>query len=69
MSSEERNALRDPDPHTATQTSAEAVRLGLQEAGVGPEDLAWLVLTHIHLDHAGAAGWLAQQGAEIYVRE
>jgi glyoxylase-like metal-dependent hydrolase (beta-lactamase superfamily II) len=24
-------------------------------------------LTHIHLDHAGAAGWLAQQGARIHV--
>jgi glyoxylase-like metal-dependent hydrolase (beta-lactamase superfamily II) len=26
-----------------------------------------LLLTHIHLDHAGAAGWLARQGAEVYV--
>jgi glyoxylase-like metal-dependent hydrolase (beta-lactamase superfamily II) len=26
-----------------------------------------VLLTHIHLDHAGAAGWLARQGAEIYV--
>ena len=26
-----------------------------------------VLLTHIHLDHAGAAGWLAEQGAEIYV--
>jgi len=24
-------------------------------------------LTHIHLDHAGGAGWLARQGAQIYV--
>jgi glyoxylase-like metal-dependent hydrolase (beta-lactamase superfamily II) len=26
-----------------------------------------VLLTHIHLDHAGAAGWLARQGAQIYV--
>jgi glyoxylase-like metal-dependent hydrolase (beta-lactamase superfamily II) len=25
------------------------------------------LLTHIHLDHAGAAGWLSRQGAEIFV--
>jgi glyoxylase-like metal-dependent hydrolase (beta-lactamase superfamily II) len=25
------------------------------------------LLSHIHLDHAGAAGWLARQGAEVYV--
>ena len=26
-----------------------------------------VLLTHIHLDHAGAAGWLARQGADVYV--
>ncbi|HET7145055.1 MAG TPA: MBL fold metallo-hydrolase, partial [Anaerolineales bacterium] len=26
-----------------------------------------VLLTHIHLDHAGAAGWLSRQGAQIYV--
>ncbi len=26
-----------------------------------------MLITHIHLDHAGAAGWLATQGATIYV--
>ena len=25
------------------------------------------MLTHIHLDHAGSAGWWARQGAQIYV--
>ena len=43
-----------------TQTSAATVRDGLAEAGVGPDDLAWLVLTHVHLDHCGAAGDLAR---------
>lgn len=26
-----------------------------------------VLVTHIHLDHAGAAGWLARNGAQIYV--
>ncbi len=43
-----------------TQTSAATVRDALAEAGLGPDDLAWLVLTHVHLDHCGAAGDLAR---------
>ncbi|TNE47763.1 MAG: MBL fold metallo-hydrolase [Deltaproteobacteria bacterium] len=37
--------------------------------GLSPSDVTHLFLTHIHLDHAGGAGWLAQQGATIYVHE
>lgn len=40
---------------------------GLAKEGLSPPDVTHVLLTHIHLDHAGAAGWLAQQGAEIYV--
>ncbi len=43
-----------------TQTSVETVRRGLADTGLGPDDLAWLVLTHVHLDHCGAVGDLAQ---------
>jgi len=32
---------------------------GLQSLGMDPDDLAYLVLTHIHLDHAGGAGDVA----------
>ncbi|MGH8903096.1 MAG: MBL fold metallo-hydrolase [Egibacteraceae bacterium] len=32
----------------------------LASAGIGPSDLAYLVLSHIHLDHAGGAGDLAK---------
>jgi glyoxylase-like metal-dependent hydrolase (beta-lactamase superfamily II) len=35
------------------------VRQTLGAAGLGPNDLRWLVLTHIHLDHAGGIGDLA----------
>ncbi|MBN1303593.1 MAG: MBL fold metallo-hydrolase [Anaerolineales bacterium] len=44
---------------------------GLQKAlaqyGLTTADITHVFLTHIHLDHAGAAGWLAQQGAQVYV--
>jgi glyoxylase-like metal-dependent hydrolase (beta-lactamase superfamily II) len=45
----------------------------LQEAlrshDVQPEDITDVLLTHIHLDHAGSAGWWARQGARIHVHE
>ncbi len=41
------------------QTSADAVTAALHAHGVGPDDLAWIVPTHIHLDHAGGTGDLA----------
>jgi glyoxylase-like metal-dependent hydrolase (beta-lactamase superfamily II) len=40
---------------------------GLQNHGFQVEDVTDVLLTHIHLDHAGAAGWLANQGARIHV--
>lgn len=39
--------------------SIEHVIEGLREVGLDPGDLAYLVVTHIHLDHAGGAGDLA----------
>lgn len=39
----------------------------LAEHGVSPEEVRHVLVTHIHLDHAGAAGWWAEQGATIYV--
>lgn len=35
--------------------------------GLTPPDIKHVLVTHIHFDHAGAAGWWAQQGAQIYV--
>lgn len=46
---------------TGAFTSAGAVRQALSETGLGPEDLAWIVLTHIHLDHCGGTGTLAAE--------
>jgi len=44
-----------------------ALEAGLAQEGLSPRDVTHVLLTHIHLDHAGAAGWLSQQGADIYV--
>ena len=43
----------------------------LGEVGIAPEDLAVVALTHVHLDHAGGAGYLldACPNAEVYVHE
>ena len=41
-------------------TSAEPLSAALREAGVGASDLAHVILTHVHLDHAGGAGHLAR---------
>jgi glyoxylase-like metal-dependent hydrolase (beta-lactamase superfamily II) len=40
---------------------------GLAKYGFQPKDVTDVLLTHIHLDHAGAAGWLSRQGAHIHV--
>lgn len=46
---------------TGPTTSAEPVTRGLERAGIGPQDLAHIVVTHIHLDHAGGVGELARR--------
>ncbi len=40
---------------------------GLAALDLTPRDVSDVLLTHIHLDHAGAAGWWARQGAQIHV--
>jgi glyoxylase-like metal-dependent hydrolase (beta-lactamase superfamily II) len=44
-----------------------ALKTGLAKEGLSPRDITHVLLTHIHLDHAGAAGWLSRQGAQIFV--
>ena len=44
---------------TGTAPSAPVVRAALASLGIGPGDLATVVVTHIHLDHAGGAGDIA----------
>ncbi len=42
---------------------------GLAKCGLGTADIAGIIVTHIHLDHAGAAGWWTQQGVPVYVHQ
>ena len=49
-------------------STLENVRAGVAAAGLEMADLRTLLLTHIHLDHAGAAGALAAEtGCEVVV--
>lgn len=43
---------------TGTNASAPRVLAALAAAGIAPEQVMWVILTHIHLDHAGGAGSL-----------
>jgi len=56
---------------TGTAPSAPLVRDALAALGVGPADLATVVVTHIHLDHAGGTGDIAGMfpSAEVVVHE
>jgi glyoxylase-like metal-dependent hydrolase (beta-lactamase superfamily II) len=46
---------------TGPGTSVEPVTEALRSLGVAPDELAHIVLTHIHLDHAGGVGRLAER--------
>jgi glyoxylase-like metal-dependent hydrolase (beta-lactamase superfamily II) len=52
---------------TGPTTSAEAVTAGLDALGLSANDLAHIVVTHIHLDHAGGVGTLAKRFAQATV--
>src|SRR5204863_5167180 len=56
---------------TGTAKSAAVVAASLAELGIAPADLATIVVTHIHLDHAGGAGTVATMfpQAEVVVHE
>jgi glyoxylase-like metal-dependent hydrolase (beta-lactamase superfamily II) len=52
----ERPAIVDAGLGTSTDLILDA----MDAVGIAPEDLAVIALTHIHLDHAGGAGLLAE---------
>lgn len=60
-------ALVDPGPSTSLATLRDA----LKRKGIAIADVRQLLLTHIHLDHAGAAGTLVRENPalEVWVHE
>lgn len=56
---------------TGPTTSVDAVVEGLSELGLASDELAHVVVTHIHLDHAGGVGRLAARfpRARIWVHD
>lgn len=52
---------------TGPESTLERLVNGLAAHGLSPEDLQGVLVTHIHLDHAGAAGWFAARGVDIHV--
>jgi glyoxylase-like metal-dependent hydrolase (beta-lactamase superfamily II) len=56
---------------TGPTTCLERLMGGLEEHNVSPQDVRQVFLTHIHLDHAGASGHLAEllPNATFYVHE
>lgn len=60
-------ALVDPGPSSCLP----ALEAGLASQGASLRDVRALLLTHIHLDHAGASGTIARRvpGVRVYVHE
>ncbi len=62
-----KSAVVDPGPESTLET----LRAGLLERGHSIQSLDSLLLTHIHLDHAGATGALLRENPKlkVYVHE
>ena len=65
LDTEDGPALLDCGPSSAI----DRLRAGLAERGLALGDLRHLLLSHIHLDHAGAAGSLVREhpGLQMHV--
>jgi len=55
--------LVETGPHSTLDTLV----AGINEIGYVKEDIKHIFITHIHLDHAGAAWCFAEHGAKIYL--
>jgi glyoxylase-like metal-dependent hydrolase (beta-lactamase superfamily II) len=60
---EEKKALVDSGP----PSSANVVLDGIRKVGVSPEDINYIIVTHVHVDHAGGAGVLLKDMPQAQV--
>ena len=67
LETEDGPALHDCGPSTCV----DVLKQGLHERGLELRDIRHLLLSHIHLDHAGAAGVLVREhpGLQVHVSE
>jgi glyoxylase-like metal-dependent hydrolase (beta-lactamase superfamily II) len=58
-------AIIDPGPGSMVESLLDSIR----EAGFDPQEVTHILATHVHLDHAGAAGTLVRHlpRAQVYV--
>jgi glyoxylase-like metal-dependent hydrolase (beta-lactamase superfamily II) len=63
LESDGHRAIVDPGPGSTLET----FRQNLQARGIGVGDLHAILLTHIHLDHAGATGALVRENPRLAV--
>ena len=63
VKSQEGDILIESGPHSTFSHLSK----GLKSQGVDTENIQHVFLTHIHLDHAGAAWQMAEFGANIYM--
>jgi glyoxylase-like metal-dependent hydrolase (beta-lactamase superfamily II) len=66
--------IEGPEPvlvETGSQSSVPVLLRALDRLGLGPSDLSAVVVTHIHLDHAGGVGDVARAfpAATVHVHE
>ncbi len=64
-------ALSGPDGtvlvESGPMSTVHVLSASLATIGIAPSDVTDVLVTHVHLDHAGSAGWWAAQGARIHV--
>src|SRR5216683_544138 len=63
LESDGHRAVVDPGPGSTLET----LHSQLQSYGIGLRDLDAILLTHIHLDHAGATGALVRENPRLAV--
>ncbi|MEM8953072.1 MAG: MBL fold metallo-hydrolase [Verrucomicrobiota bacterium] len=52
---------------TGPASTGEKLRSGIERLGFSTGDVRDVLVTHIHLDHSGGAGWWARDGATVHV--